>query len=69
MGGGSGIFRSDDMHLFKFLITKDNAYHLINNLGKTKTVHFLNMNKNQQVFKLTYAERIKICEELDKNIM
>ncbi len=69
MGGGRGIFRSDDMHLYKFLVTKDSAYQFINNLGITKNTHFLNMNKNQQLFKLTYAERIKICEELDKNIM
>ena len=69
MGGGKGIFRSEDMHLSKFLVTKDSAYKLIDSLGKSSCAHFLNMNKNSQAFKLTYAERIKICEEIDKDIM
>ena len=69
MGGGRGIFRSEDMHLYKFLVTKDSAYSLIDSLGKIKAVHFFNMNRNQQTFKLTYTERVKLCEEIERNIL
>lgn len=63
-----GFIRSEDMQLYKFLITKDNAYQTIKNLGRANAVHFLNMNKNEQIFKLPYTDIIKRCEESERRI-
>jgi len=64
-----GFIRSEDMYLYKFLLTKDAAYQAVRNFGKISAVHFLNMNKNEQTFKLPYTEMVKRCEETEKRIM
>ena len=64
-----GFLRSEDMYLFKFLVAKDNAYEAIRILGKANSSHFLNMNKNEQAFKLPYTDIIKRCEEAERRIM
>ena len=64
-----GFLRSEDMYLFKFIVTKDNAYEAIRLLGKAKAAHFLNMNKHEQAFKLPYTEVIKRCEEAERRIV
>ena len=64
-----GFFRSEDMYLYKFLVAKDNAYEAIRNLGLINAVHFLNMNKQEQTFKLPYTEIIKRCEEAEKRLL
>ncbi len=64
-----GFLRSEDMHLYKFLLTKDSAYATVRAFGLTASAHFLNMNKNEQTFKLPYTETIKRCEETDRKIL
>ena len=64
-----GLFRSEDMYLYKFLIFKDNAYQVIRNLGSLNCAHFLDMNKNEQAFKLPYTQIIKRCEESERRLM
>ena len=41
----SYFLRSEDMHLYKLLVTKDAAYQAVRNFGKVAAVHFLDMNK------------------------
>jgi hypothetical protein len=64
-----GFLRSEDMHLYKFLLTKDNAYQTMRALGKANAVHFLDMNKSEQAFKLPYTDLVKRCEEAERRIM
>ena len=42
-----GITRSEDMYLYKFVLSKDNAWTIVNYLGKIKSCHFIDMNKNE----------------------
>ena len=63
------FIRSEDMHLYKFMVTKDAAYQAIRDFGKTSAVHFLDMNKYEQSFKLPYTEMVKRCEETEKHLL
>lgn len=61
-----GLSRSEDMYLYKFAITKDNIWEVITILGLIKGSHFLDMNKDEQVYKLPYTPMIKRCEESER---
>ncbi len=63
-----GIFRSEDMDLYEITIPKDNAWEIMNKLGDIGIMHFINLNKEEQVFNLTFAPFIKRCEETEKRI-
>lgn len=63
-----GIFRSEDMDLYEITIPKDNAWEIMNKLGDIGIMHFINLNKDEQVFNLTFAPFIKRCEETEKRI-
>ena len=41
-----GFFRSEDMHLFKFLVSKDDAAASLNRLAKVSAAHLLDANKD-----------------------
>ena len=64
-----GILRSEDMYLYKFILTKDNVWEMIHTIGKIKSVHFIDMNKNESNFKLPYTDMIKRCEESERRLM
>jgi V-type H+-transporting ATPase subunit a len=63
-----GLFRSEDMDLYEITIPKDNAWEIMNKLGDIGAMHFINLNKEEQVFNLTFAPFIKRCEETEKRI-
>jgi V-type H+-transporting ATPase subunit a len=63
-----GLFRSEDMSLYEITIPKDNSWEIMNKLGDTGSMHFINLNKEEQVFNLTFAPFIKRCEETEKRI-
>jgi len=54
-----GIFRSEDMDLYEITIPKDNAWEIMNKIGDIGIMHFINLNKDEQVFNLTFAPFIK----------
>ncbi len=56
------------MHLYKLVMPKDEAYDIVNDLGKIDCCHFLDMNKNKQAYTLTYTDQIKRCEEVERKI-
>jgi len=41
------IFRSEDMALFEISIPKDNAWEIMDKMGLLKTMHFIDLNKNE----------------------
>jgi hypothetical protein len=62
------IFRSEDMYLYKLVMSKDNEKAIINILGQRDMAHFVDMNRDEQVFNLPYIELIKRCDETDKKL-
>lgn len=63
-----GIFRSEDIDLYEITVPKDNAWEIMNKLGDIGIMHFINLNKSEQIFNLIYAPFIKRCEETEKRI-
>ena len=43
------MFRSQDMHLCKVIVTKDKAYNLNEALGMLNEVFFINLNKDEHL--------------------
>lgn len=63
-----GFFRSEDMALYEITIPKDNAWDIMNELGNLNCIHFIDLNKEEQVFNLQYASLVRRCEETEKKI-
>ena len=42
-----GIFRSEDMFLYKFVCSKDSSYTTMTILGDKECAHLIDMNKDQ----------------------
>jgi len=62
------MFRSEDMHLLKIVMSKDNEYPIVDILGKRGFAHMLDMNADQQIFKLPYIDLVKRCEESERKV-
>ena len=62
------IYRSEDMYLYKLVMSKDNEKAIVNILGQRNIAHFVDMNRDEQVFNLPYIELIKRCEESEKKL-
>lgn len=64
-----GFFRSEDMYFYQFTCFKDNAWKVINELGKLKSLDFVDLNKGEQSFNLPYGHTLKRCEEVLRNLL
>jgi len=62
------LFRSEDMALYEISIPKDDAWDIMNQLGQLDCMHFIDLNKNEQVFTLRFANLIKRCDDSEKRI-
>lgn len=56
------------MELYRLIIPKDDAWRIVEALGNTDAVHFVDLNKNEQPFMLPYQQRIRICDETERKI-
>jgi V-type H+-transporting ATPase subunit a len=56
------------MSLHEITIPKDNAWEIMNELGSLSALHFIDLNKNEQPFNLTYASNLKRCEDTERKI-
>lgn len=56
------------MELYRISIPKDDAWTVIEALGHKNFAHFIDLNKNEQIFNLPYAFRIKMCDETERRI-
>jgi V-type H+-transporting ATPase subunit a len=63
-----GIFRSEDMFFYKFTCLKDNAWKVISELGKLDSLDFVDLNRDEQVFNMTYGTQLKRCDEVLRNL-
>lgn len=55
--------RSEDMSLFQMTLAKDSAWQIITELGQSKCVHFIDLNKSEQGFNSIYGRQLKACDE------
>jgi V-type H+-transporting ATPase subunit a len=63
-----GLFRSEDMSLYEISVPKDNAWDIMNALGKLNALHFVDLNSNEQPFNLTFANWVKRCDDTLRRI-
>ena len=63
-----GLFRSQDMSLYEISIPKDNAWDIMNSLGKMDAMHFIDLNYDEQPFNLTFANWVKRCDDTLRRI-
>ena len=54
-----GIFRSEDIELYRIEIHKDSAWRIMNELGQLNKMHFVDLNKGALPFSLKYTNVIK----------
>lgn len=50
-------------------IPKDDAWDVINALGRLNVAHFINLNKGEQPFNLPYSNQIRRCEETERRLL
>lgn len=62
------FLRSEDMHLLKIVMSKDNEYPVTEILGKRGFAQLLDMNADLQVFKLPYTGVIRRCEDTERKV-
>ncbi len=56
------------MELYRITIPKDDAWRVIEALGTKNFAHFIDLNKQERLFHLPYAFRIKMCDEAERRI-
>jgi hypothetical protein len=56
------------MELYRISIPKDDAWTVVEALGHKNFAHFIDLNKDVQIFNLPYAFRIKMCDETERRI-
>ena len=56
------------MRLYELKVPKDNAWEIMNELGKLNSIHLLDLNKDEQVFNRTFANTIRRCDEAERRI-
>jgi len=59
---------SEEMALFSLLISKDNCWEIMNEIGKTSSLHFLDLNQSEPLFNRRFAGAIKRCDETERKI-
>lgn len=63
-----GIFRSEDIELYKLTIHKDSEWKIMNELGKLDALHFIDLNQNVSPNHLPFTSNIKQLDEALKKI-
>eukprot|EP00824_Muranothrix_gubernata_P005823 TRINITY_DN175_c0_g1_i1.p1 TRINITY_DN175_c0_g1~~TRINITY_DN175_c0_g1_i1.p1 ORF type:complete len:838 (+),score=142.13 TRINITY_DN175_c0_g1_i1:2-2515(+) len=63
-----GIFRSEKMGLYTITIPKDSCWEVMEELGKMDSLHFIDLNANEQVFSRTFSNFIKRADEAERRI-
>ena len=63
------IFRSEDMHLLKLVMSKDQEYPIIDLIGQNQMAHFIDVNEEEEVYNLPYVDMLRRCEEAEKKML
>ena len=64
----SYFLRSEDMHLYQFVMSKDDEYKVSDYMGQRNIVHYIDLNPEEHNFKLSYINIIKRCEEAERKV-
>lgn len=54
--------------MYRISIPKDDAWKVVKLIGDNHFAHFIDLNKNEKVFNLPYAFRIKMCDETERRL-
>ena len=60
--------RSEDMNLYKLIMSKDQEYFITDIIGQCEMAHYININEEEQAFKLPYAEMVRRCDESERQV-
>jgi V-type H+-transporting ATPase subunit a len=63
-----GFLRSEEMGYYSIVIPIDQAWEILNQLGKLSAVQFVDQNSDQAVFNRRYASYIRRCEEAERRL-
>ena len=63
------ILRSEEMHLLKLVMSKDQEYPIIDIIGQNEMAHFVNVNEEEQLYKLPYMDMLRRCEEAERHMV
>lgn len=50
-----GLFRSENIDIYKVSIHKDSDWKIMNALGQIGALHFIDLNRDKQPFELPYT--------------
>lgn len=62
------IFRSEDMNLYKLVMSKDQEYPIIDQIGQCEMCHFVDVNEAEEVYTLPYVDMLRRCEEAERKM-
>ena len=63
------ILRSEDMHLLKLVMSKDQEYGIVDRIGQMEMAHFVDATEDVEVYLLPYMDMLRRCDEAEKNIL
>jgi hypothetical protein len=56
------------MDLYQIIISKDNDWDIMNELGHINCLHFINLNRDEQTHHLRYYNQMRRAEDVEKLI-
>ena len=62
------MYRSEDIELYKIMVSKDEDWKVMNELGKLSQLHFIDLNRDVQPYQLPYTSDIKSLEEAERKL-
>ena len=62
------LMRSERMGYYHIVMSRENAWEIMNELGELSAVEFVDLNQNEQVLTRPYSTYIKRCEEIELKI-
>ena len=57
------------MNLLKLVMSKDQEYSIIDVIGQLEIAHFVDVNEEEEVFKLPYVDMLRRCEEAERKML
>ena len=60
----SVIFRSQNMSYQSMMLPRESAWEILNELGETKCLHFIDHDPNLPIINRPFANYIKRCDEI-----
>ena len=59
------ILRSEEMGYYHIAMQKESAYEILNFLGESDAIQFVDMNANEPTYHRAFAKDVKKCEDLE----